>query len=223
MVDRSELIAAVNADDAAGVARILGEDPSLASARDDAGVSAIMLSRYRFARAVTDALLAVDPDLDIFEAATLGYADRLRALLHDHPSLAAALSPDGFSALHYAAFFGKAESARILLDAGAEVNLVSRNAMSVEPLHSAAAGRHHEVCRLLVAAGADINAVQRDDYTPLHEAAQLGDDELVELFVSAGADLDARLSNGQTPAETAEAHGHHDIAVRLRELRSDPG
>ena len=219
MAHQADLIAAVNADDAGRVAQLLAEDPSLVSARDAAGVSAIMLSRYRFARDVTDALLAVDPDLDAFEAATLGHADRLRGLLADDPGPAVALTPDGFTALHLAAFFGKAESARILIDAGAAVNEVSRNPMEVEPLHSAAAGRHHEVCRVLVTAGADVNAVQRDGYTPLHEAAQHGDDELVELFVSAGADLDARLGNGQTPAETAEAHGHHDIAQRLRALR----
>jgi ankyrin repeat protein len=220
MPTEADLIAAVAADDADRVRAIVGEDPGLATARDADGVSAIMLSRYRFARPVTDALLAADPELDVYEAATLGYADRLRTLLDEDPGLATAFAPDGFTALHFAAFFGKAESARILVDAGAEVNEVSRNAMRVEPLHSAAAGRHHEVCRILVAAGADVNAVQRDDYTPLHEAAQHGDDELVELFVSAGADLSARLGNGQTPAETAEANGHPDLAARLRALEA---
>jgi ankyrin repeat protein len=90
--------------------------------------------------------------------------------------------------------------------------------LGVQPLHSAAAGRHTEVCRLLVAAGADVDARQQEDYTPLHEAAQHGDPELVELFLSAGADPTARLTNGQTPADTAEASGHHDLAVRLREV-----
>ena len=218
MPTTSDLIAAVNADDAAQVASLLSADPALVDARDEHGVSALMLSKYRFARDVTDALLAADPELDVFEAATLGYADRLRTLLQEDPSLATAFSPDGFTALHFAAFFGKAESARILLDAGAAVSEYSRNPLGVQPLHSAAAGRHHEVCRVLVAAGADVNATQQDQYTPLHEAAQHGDDELVELFVSAGADLHARLANGQTPADTAEANGHADIAARLRGL-----
>lgn len=213
-----ELIDAVNADDADRVAELVATDPALANTRDDEGVSVVMRSRYRFSRPVTDALLAADPDLDVFEAATLGYAERLRERLSEDATAATAFSPDGFTALHLAAFFGKAESTRILLEAGAEVNVYSRNGLGVQPLHSAAAGRHTEVCRLLVAAGADVDARQQEDYTPLHEAAQHGDPELVELFLSAGADPTARLANGQTPADTAEASGHHDLAVRLREV-----
>ena len=214
----ADLIDAVNADDASRVASLVAVDPALALARDANGVSAIMLSRYRFARDVTDALLAADPDLDVYEAAALGHGERLRVLLADDPSLATAFASDGFTALHLAAFFGKTESARTLIDAGAEVNVYSRNAFNVQALHSAAAGRHHEVCRILVAAGADVNARQQAGYTPLHEAAQHGDVELVELFLSAGADPSARMDDGRTPAETADAAGHPDLASRIREV-----
>ena len=75
-----------------------------------------MRSRYRFDRATTDALLAVDPELDVFEATALGYIDRLRERLDEDPARAVAFSADGFTALHFAAFFGKAEAARVLLD-----------------------------------------------------------------------------------------------------------
>jgi adenosylhomocysteine nucleosidase len=213
-----ELIDAVAADDAARVTALLTDDPALASARDRDGVSALMLSRYRSDRATTDALLAVDPDLDVFEATALGYLDRLRERLEEDPSRATAFSPDGFTALHFAAFFGKAEVARALLAAGAAVDTYSENDLLVQPLHSAASGLHHEVCRLLIAAGADVNAKQRHGYTPLHAAAESGDAELVELFVSAGADPLAVRDDGETPAETAEAGGHVDVAKRLREV-----
>lgn len=218
MTTTDDLIAAVQDQDAGRVAQLVVMDPSLANARDEAGVSAIMLSRYRFDRSVTDALLAAYPDLDVYEATALGFADRLREVLAADPDLATALSADGFTALHFAAFFGKAESARILLEARAQVSTYSHNSLHVQPLHSAAAGRHHEVCRVLLAAGADVNATQQDSYTPLHAAAQHGDDELVELFLSAGADPAARLDDGKTPADTAEAAGHLDIARRIREV-----
>lgn len=214
----ADLIDAVNADDAESVARLLAVDPSLATARDGEGVSAIMLSRYRFARSVTDALLAIDPELDVFEATALGFIDRLRERLDDDPTLVAAFSPDGFTALHYGGFFGKAEVTHVLIEAGAAVNVYTRNAFANQPLHAAAAGRHHEVCRILLAAGADVNATQHGGYTPMHEAAQHGDDELVELFLSAGADPSIRNDNGETPAETAEAAGHADLAARIREV-----
>jgi ankyrin repeat protein len=215
-----DLIDAVAGADAARVAELVAADPGLASARDRDGVSALMLSRYRFDRATTDALLAVDPELDVFESTSLGYLDRLRERLDEDPGRALAFSPDGFTALHFAAFFGKAEAARSLLEAGAVVGAYSRNDLLVQPLHSAASGRHHEVCRLLIAAGADVNATQRHGYTPLHAAAEHGDDELVELFLSAGADPSALRDGGQTPADTAEAAGHVDIARRLRAVAS---
>ena len=213
-----ELIDAVSSDDAARVSELVAADPQLATVRDRDGVSAIMRSRYRFDRATTDALLAADPELDVFEATALGYIDRLRERLDEDPGRALAFSPDGFTALHFAAFFGKAEAASLLLSEGAAVGAVSRNEMVVQPLHSAAAGLHHEVCRVLIAAGADVNAVQRNGFTPLHAAAQHGDDELVELMLSAGADPTARTDAGDTPADTAEAAGHIDVARRLREV-----
>jgi uncharacterized protein len=216
-----ELIAAVNTDDAGRVAELVAADPSLASTRSLGGVSAIMLSRYRFDRATTDALLAADPELDVFEAATLGYIDRLRERLAEDPTRATAFSPDGFTALHFAAFFGKAEAARTLLAGGAAVGAYSGNELHVQPLHSAAAGRHHEVCRVLLAAGADVNATQRHGYTPIHAAAQNGDTELVELFLSAGANAGTPRDSGETPADTAEAAGHVDIARRLREVAAE--
>ena len=213
-----DLIAAVNADDAEGVAALIVDDPTLANARDENGVSAIMLSRYRFARAVTDALLAADPDLDVFEATALGYVDRLRERLDEDPGRATAFSSDGFTALHYAGFFGKADVAHILLESGAGVDVYTRNAFANQPLHAAAAGRHLEVCRILLAAGADVNATQHGGHTPLHEAAQAGDVELAELFLSAGADPLARSDDDKTPAETADAAGHPDLASRIREV-----
>jgi ankyrin repeat protein len=213
-----ELIAAVKDGQVARVAELVAAEPALSNARDADGVSAIMLSRYRSDRPVTDALLLGDPDLDVYEAAALGYVDRLRARLDDDASAVIARSADGFTALHFAAFFGKAEAARILLEAGAAVDVYAENVIRVQPLHSAAANRHLELCRLLLAAGADVNAREGSGYTPLHAAAQLGDPEMVELFLSAQADPNAATEGGETPAATAESAGHVDVARRLREV-----
>jgi len=165
MSTSEDLVTAVKAGDAERVEAILAAEPNLASTRDDDGVSVLMLSRYRSNRAITDALLATDPELDVFEAAALGYLDRLRERLDDDPSGVSALSPDGYTALHFAAFFAKPEAARTLLDAGAPVGVVAANAMRVQPLHSAAAGRQTEICRLLLAAGAEVDATQAGGFT----------------------------------------------------------
>jgi uncharacterized protein len=218
MASPPDLIEAVTAGDAERVTALLADDPGLVAARDAEGVSALMLARYRFDRAVTDALLAADPDFDVFEATALGYVDRLRERLEADPTAASAFSPDGFTALHFAAFFGKPEAARILLEQGAAVDVYTHNAFANQPLHAAAAGRHIEVCRVLLAAGANVNATQHGGFTPLHEAAQHGDVEMSELFLSAGADQSLTNDAGETPAETAAAAGHADLARRLREV-----
>ena len=219
MASASDMMAAVAAGDSEGVSALLAEDPSLVNSRGEDGVSAVLLARYRFDRATMDALLAADPDLDIFEGAALGRIDRVRAALDDDPLAVRAFSPDGFTALHLAAFFGKPEIARALLDAGAPVDTYTTNDLANQPVHAAAAGRHLEVCRLLLAAGADVNATQHGGYTPLHEAAQHGDIEMVELFLSAGADPTAHVPEG-TPADMADAAGRQDVARRLREVEA---
>lgn len=218
MPTAQELIVAVKAGQADRVRQLLDEDPALASSRDEDGVSALMLARYRSNRAVSDALLAADPELDVFEAAAYGYLDRLRERLDDDPSRVSARAADGFSALHFAAFFAKPEAARTLLEAGAPVDLVADNEMRVQPLHSAAAAHQIEICRMLLAAGADVNARETGGFTPLHAAAQNGDPELVELFLSAGADPDARTDDGRTAADLAAEASHPDVAKRLAEV-----
>jgi ankyrin repeat protein len=216
MADARDMMAAVAAGDTAAVERLLAADPTLASARGDDGVSAVLLARYRFDRPTLDAILAADPDIDLFEAAALGRFDRLDAALLADPDLVRAFSPDGFTALHLAAFFGKPEAVRRLLSAGAPVDVYTRNEFANQPLHAAAAGRNVDICRALLAAGADVNATQHGGFTPLHEAAQHGDDEMVELFLSAGADPTAAAEEAGSPADVAEAAGHRDVATRLR-------
>ncbi len=215
----TDLFTAIDAGDDAAVERLLTAHSTLASARDADGVSAAMHALYRGRRTIANALAAALPALDIFEAAALGRADRVRELVAGDPALARARSPDGFTALHYPAFFGGAEAAAAagaLIDAGAEVNARSENDFWVHPLHSAVAGDHDEVVVALLAAGADVHAVQRHGYTPLHGAAQNGAGVTVDRLLAAGAERTARTDDGRTPADLAEAAGHTELAVRLR-------
>lgn len=223
MSTTEDLVAAVKAGDAERVAVFVSAEPELVTARDGDGVSVLMLARYRSNRQVTDALLAADPELDVFEAAAFGYLDRLRARLDDDPSGAEGFSVDGYTPLHFAAFFAKPEAARILVEAGAPVDAVAANASKVQPLHSAAAGRESDICRLLIAAGAEVDARQAGGFTPLHAAAQNGDPEMVELFLSAGADPALTTDAGKTAADLADDAAHPDVANRLRGMAAVGG
>jgi len=212
----ADLFDAIDKGDIGRLSRLLAEKPALAAARAADGVSALLYARYRDKLPAVETLLSANPPIDVFDAAALGRTGRLRELIAAEPKLTGAFSSDGFTPLHLAAFFGQAETARVLIHAGADVNAVSRNDMKVMPLHSAAASRRDEVARMLIEAKADVNAKQKDGYTPLHEAAQNGDVELVDLLLDRGARLDAKLDDGRTPADLAAAANHPMLAKRLR-------
>ena len=153
----------------------------------DGVTSRLLLAKYRGDEAEAERLLAANPELDVFEAATVGRVDWLRELLDGDPGLATAWTPDGFTALHLAAFFGQPNAVRTLLEAGADPHSVAKNTLRVQPLHSAVAASSLEAARLLLQAGADPNARQQDDFTPLDGAIQNGDEPLEKLLREHGA------------------------------------
>ena len=214
-----ELFAAIDTGDVVAVQAVLRASPEVAIARDGDGVSATMRALYRGHPAVAEVVAAAVPELDVFEAAALGRVDRLLELVGADPELALARSPDGFTALHYPAFFGRGDASgvtRALLEAGADVNARSANDFAVLPLHSAVAGNHADVAALLIDAGADVNARQRHGWTPLHGAAQNGAADTVERLLAAGADRTATNDEGVSAADLASGAGHEEIAARLR-------
>ncbi len=216
MADVEELAEAVRVGDVGTVDRLLAADPQLARGRDRDGLTPVILARYWSQQDAFSRLLAVrGDDLDVFEATLAGRADLVRAHVAREPELAASWTQDGYTALHYAAFFGGADVAEALIDAGSDLEAVSRNAMAVRPLNSAAAGGHGDVSRLLVERGADVNAKQAQGFTPLHAAAQNGDADLVAVLLAAGADKDARADDGRTAADVALEAGHETLAERL--------
>jgi ankyrin repeat protein len=213
------LFEAVRENDAERVERLVREDPALSRARNDDGLSVVLLARYMRRMEVLASLLAADGELDVFEAAAVGDSGRLRALLESDPGLVNAFAPDGFFPLGLAAFFNHPEVVRLLLERGADVSAASRNAMRIQALHAAVADKPEQdalaLATVLLEHGAPVNAAQHGGYTPLHAAAQSGYVVLAGLLLAHGADLGARLDDGRTPAQVAEEHGHVALAERL--------
>jgi ankyrin repeat protein len=149
------------------------------------------------------ALVAADPSLAIFAAAIQGDCAQLESLLAANRSLVSTLSTDGWTPLHLAAYFGKLEAVRLLLNKGAQVNARSTNQMQNMPLHAAAAGSHHEAVKILLEHGASVNARQHGGWTPLHAAALTGDIESARALVAGGADVQTRADNNQTALDLA--------------------
>jgi ankyrin repeat protein len=171
---------------------------------------------YRGDEARVDELLAAGPELDVFEASALGRTERVGELLDADPGLVSAWTEDGFTPLHLAAFFRRPDTARLLVDRGALVDVVARNdRLRVTPLQSAAAAREEETAALLLERGADPNARQLGGFTALHAAAQNGDGPLAELLLAHGADPALGADDGRTAADFARDGGHAALAERL--------
>ena len=207
----------LQAGDADGLRRILQQDPAHFEARDSAGVSLLMHSLYRGRRDLAELIATKKKALDIFEAAALGRPDRLKQCLRDDPSAINSRSKDGFTALHFACFFGQPDAAHLLIEGGAAVDAVAANPTQVMPLHSAASSRNLEAARLLLERGAPVNARQQAGWVPIHAAAQNGDRPMVELLLEHGADPKLVNDQGKTSALVAREKGHAEIATLLEE------
>jgi uncharacterized protein len=117
-------------------------------------------------------------------------------------------TPGGMTALLFAAREGRLEAARLLIDAGADVNVSDAN--GIGPLLMAISNRHTPVAALLLARGANPNAADWWGRAPLWAAVDMrnldldsrtlenGVDrapvlELIEALIAKGADVNARV------------------------------
>jgi len=79
--------------------------------------------------------------------------------------------PGNMSPLMYAAREGKIDAARLLLNAGAQVNEVDKN--DISPLFMAISNNHPDMARFLIEKGANINAKDWYGRTPLFAAVEM--------------------------------------------------
>lgn len=215
MTDTSSLFALAAADDADALSKAL-DDVDLARVHNEGGESL-----YRFAlfhgHAKCAALLEQRGGLPLHDAALAGDAARVSVLLDAAPWAADLLSPDGWSALHLAAFVGKDIAVTALLEHGASARIMGRAFEQNLAVHAACAGRRigKAAFARLVAATGDPNAPQKQGYTPLMIAAGNGFVDAVDVLLAAGADRSRKQAEGKSAADLARERGHHDLAKRL--------
>jgi ankyrin repeat protein len=137
MADTQRCFELLGKGGAEGLRHLLEEDPGTAEARDASGVSLLMHALYRGRHDLAELIAGKKKQLDIFEAAALGKLERLRDCAGDVAAINSR-SNDGFTALHFACYFGQPDAARLLMERGALVGAVSNNPMKLMPLHSAA-------------------------------------------------------------------------------------
>ncbi len=195
-------------------------DPGLLRARDESGLSPVLVAAYHHQFKLAERIAAtaekVPDGLSVFDAAAVGKVDVVRTMLSGDRASVDDHGPDGYTALHLAAFFGQLETTRLLLGRGADPNAVALNDSRVTPLHSAVAARHRDTAGLLLALGASPNPVQKGGWTPLHAAARDGDETIVDMLLLRGADTTRKSDDGKTAADLAEANGYAALARLLR-------
>jgi uncharacterized protein len=210
----SDLIEAAKAGDLARVRELIRRDASAASRREPSGETPLVAALYRGHREIVDELADTIARsgqlLDIYAAAGTGRLQALDAALASGASVTG-YSYDGWTPLHLAAFFGHRATAERLLEAGADIQAVSRNSLTNTPLHAATAGGRTDVALLLIQRGAEVNAGDAGGHTPLHIAAENGNAELVKAMLDRGADPHAVDAEDKTPLSRAAARNHTEI------------
>jgi ankyrin repeat protein len=211
-----QIFDAVRAGDTGQVQTLLAAQPNLVNAKNERGHSPVLIAQYHHKRDVVTVLLAAGPELDLFDAASVGRTERVAELLERDPTQVNAYSSDGFYPLGLAAFFAQPDTVRELLARGADVTQVARNPMRIQPLHAATAGKSMDVVRLLVEAGAPVNVKQQNGWTPLHAAVQHKDLEMTRYLVAHGADPKAQNDEGKSAIGMAAEQGSIDILKVLK-------
>ena len=194
---------------------LLDEDGERAVKRNDAGIRPLMWSLYHQQQKIVDALLEFGVEPDFFEAAAIGRIQRVRDWLAVAPELTNGYSPDGFTALHLACYFDQPTIVSLLVERGADVNVVTRNKFELRPIHSAAAARSSRSVQLLLEYGAEPNAQQQGGYAPLHSAAKNGDFDVTRSLILRNADPTLQADDGKTPRDLARESGHDRIVQLL--------
>jgi len=201
------------------VRQMIQQHPSLKTARDASGASAVLVAAYNMKPDVVNALLELGAPVDIFEASVLGKVDRIQEILTSSPARVSEHAPDGFTPVALAAFFGQPAAVKALIAAGADVNAHATNALKVTALHAAVAGRNQEVIKAVLAAGADPNARQQSGFLPIHEAGVNANRALAELLLAHGADPTLTADDGKSAIDFARDKGHAEFADWLATQR----
>jgi uncharacterized protein len=211
----AEFFEAIRAGDAAAVRSQLDANPSLASAKNDSGISAVLMSVYTGRLEMRDLLLARGAVLQLSDAAAVGNMERVKELVERDPALANSYSPDGFPIFALAGVFGHLDVAKYLAENGADINAAATNGSGYNALTGAVASGHTEVVHWLLEHGAAPNHRYGPGYSPFLTAAANGRLEILRLLLAHGADPHAKSDDGKSALALAKERKHSAAAEFL--------
>jgi len=214
-------IAATDYDD--GTVDLLLKSKANANLKDDQGRTPMECAAMKGHSDLVRQFAKVQTEpLDFFSAVILGKVERVKQLLKAKPELVKArnIHGRGWTALQLAAEEGHEETARLLLDAGADVN---GGKDGRTPLEYAVRyeSPNLKFVKLLIDRGADVNPYpDTDSETPLHVAVECGNVELVKLLLAAKANPKAQMwPLGKTPLDLAKESKNPEILKLLQSAK----
>jgi len=172
-----------------------GGDPN---ARGSRGQTALMWAASQGHHAAVRVLLRHGADV---HARSDTWSQAMAVPPHADPANQQSVPHGNDTPLLFAARVGDVESARLLIDAGADPN--DADAWGVSATTYAAHSGFHDLLELLLEHGADPDA-QGAGFSPLHVAVMRRDVDMARTLLEHGAEPDARLENW-TPTRRASA------------------
>ena len=153
-----------------------------------------------------------------FAAADAGDTETLRALLDE--GVDPLIEQQGLTALHIAARHGYIDAARLLVDAGVDVNLVPNETEAA--LASAAGHGNPRIVELIAGGKLDPQAIASvtNLRSPLNLAVENGHAEIASLLIAAGSDVNAH-GDWYSPLHSAILYGDITIVKLLLENGSN--
>jgi ankyrin repeat protein len=161
---------------------------------------------------VAAGMRAAENDRRLIDAAKQGNKASIRALLKEKVPVNTVAS-DGTTALHWAVRSDDLETAKLLLQAGANVRVADR--YGIAPLKLAAENGSAAMIEILLKAGADPNTTLPSGETTLMTAAHTGKPDAISMLLTHGAKPNERESRfGETAMMWAAAE-NNGAAIRV--------
>ncbi|XP_044064689.1 B-cell lymphoma 3 protein homolog [Siniperca chuatsi] len=110
---------------------------------------------------------------------------------------------EGLRPLHLAVLRGRKDLARMLLDAGADINTTDIKS-GQSPLMHAVESNNADMVHFLIESGCDVNSQSYSGNTALHSACGRGQVDTVRLLLKSGADSSLKNNHNDTPVMVAK-------------------
>jgi len=150
---------------------------------------------------------------DLFEAAMIGDARRVKFALQALADPNAAAEPVCLRALHFCAAQGHTKAAQVLVEHKADVSSCE-NTVGLSPLSTACLGGHRELVKLLICSYAKVDGPEGDGGGPLLSASFKNFAEVCELLIAAGCDVNAQRKRSESCEKILEALQCRERAAR---------